>query len=199
MKRNKKKHKHRKTTGVQGIGSGQPAENNSSNSFKKQTESKNKSDTGNSARKGEKMKYTILICKDTDLDQVGNDLIAESNKDNPRLTQLMINNASTFKIQEMEKLGAIMAHIPLVVNIHILKEIDIRELAFTLICHNNDIIIPNGIKINMDSLEPMTDQELSIIVENIANLTKKDAKEIMKYYMNKDKIEIEFFLQEQDR
>jgi hypothetical protein len=190
--------KVKSTDGLQ-AGSGQSAENNSGSSSKKQKLSKIKSDTGNGVMKGIKMKMTILISKDTDLDKLGKDLITESNTDNPKPTQLMINNARTFKIDKIEKLGKIIANIPLEVDTHALEDIDIKEFIFTLVCHNNDMVIPPGVKINMDSIEPISDEELKRISEIIANLTGKDVEEILEYYKNKDVIDPRTILHEKQQ
>jgi len=149
MKHNKKKYKHRKTTGVKASGSGMSEENNS--------------DTGNS----------ILISEDTDLDQLGIDLIAESKKNNTKLKQLMINNAKTFKIPEIEKLGKIIKNIPLKVNTFVLEDTDMTGLTFALLCSNDSIFISAEVKTTMDTLEPLSDDELMRISEIIAKFTGK--------------------------
>lgn len=145
------------------------------------------------------MENIITVNNDTDLHQLGIDLIAESNEDNnTKQKQLMINNAKTFKISEIEKLSNIIKNIPLKVHTFVLEDMDMTELAFTLLCSNSSIFITAEVKTTMDTLVPLSDDELKRISKIIAKFTGKDVEEILKYYKNKDIIDLNMILKEKN-
>lgn len=142
------------------------------------------------------MENIISVNNDTDLHQLGIDLIAESNEDSTKHKLLKIDNAKTFKIAEIEKLGKIIKNLPLKVNTFISEDNDMTELTFALLCRNNSTFITAEVKTTMDTLEPLSDDELKRISEIIAKFTGKDAEEILKYYKNKDIIDLNMILKE---
>jgi hypothetical protein len=147
---------------------------------------------------GGNMENTISISKDTDLEQLGKELIAKSNNVNSVHTLLMIDNAKKFKISEIEKLGDVIKKIPLEVSTYVLNDMDLTEFALSNICLNKYKFLPKGVKITMDTLEPLSDEELKRISEVIAEFTEKDAEEISEYYKNRDIIDSYMFLTEKN-
>ncbi|MBK6536864.1 MAG: hypothetical protein IPG09_03495 [Ignavibacteria bacterium] len=95
-------------------------------------------------------------------------------------------------------MGKIIKNLPIKVNTFVLEDMDMTELAFTLLCSNNSIFITAEVITTMDTLEPLSDDELKRISEIIAKFTGKDAEEILKYYKNKDIIDLNMILKEKN-
>ena len=144
------------------------------------------------------MENIISVNNDTDLHQLGIDLITVSNEDSTKHKLLKIENAKTFKIAEIEKLGKIIKNLPIKVNTFISEDNDMTDLTFALLCRNNDIFITAEVITTMDTLEPLSDDELKRISEIIAKFTGKDVEEILKYYKNKDIIDLNMILKEKN-
>jgi len=139
---------------------------------------------------GRNEKKTIIVNKDTDLVQLGKDLIADSYNGHPKATLLMIGNAKIFKISEIEKLSKIIRNIPLEVSTYVYDNIDLTELAMANLCRNKLFFILDVFNITMDTLEPLSEKELKRISKGITRFMGKDVEEIMKYYQNKDIIDL---------
>jgi hypothetical protein len=180
-------------------GSGQYPENNKGKSTIKPTSSLTKSDTGNSVMNERKMENIISVNKDTDLDQLGKDLTTDPKYVNFLKTILKIDNAKLFKIAEIEKLGKIIKNLPFKVCTFISEDNDMTELAMTILCSNDTYFIEEEVKITMETLELLSDEELKRISEVIAKFTGKDAEEIMKCYQNKDIIDLSMILREKNK
>ncbi len=144
------------------------------------------------------MENIISVNNDTDLHQLGIDLITVSNEDSTKHKLLKIENAKTFKIAEIEKLGKIIKNLPIKVNTFISEDNDMTDLTFALLCRNNDIFITAEVITTMDTLEPLSDDELKRISKIIAKFMGKDAEEILKYYKNKDIIDLNMILKEKN-
>jgi hypothetical protein len=193
MKHNKKKHKHRNTTGVQGIGSGQSPDKNKDDSSKKQ----NSSNDSLVALAGKQLKVrTFLLSDDTDLNDLGKEIIAESNKDNPKNVNLIIGNAKNFKIADIEKLRSIILSIHIDINVQAINNIDFTELLVLMFLNNGSLSISKGCNISMDSVVPISSTDLERISKMLAEFSSKDADEISNYYKNKAVIEPDEILYE---
>ena len=95
-------------------------------------------------------------------------------------------------------MGKIIKNLPIKVNTFISEDNDMTDLTFALLCRNNDIFITAEVITTMDTLEPLSDDELKRISEIIAKFTGKDVEEILKYYKNKDIIDLNMILKEKN-
>jgi len=145
------------------------------------------------------MENYISVDMDTDLDQLGKDLIALSNMGYTKHKILVINYARTFKITEIEKLSKIIKNLPFKVIPFMFKDNDMTELAFLLLCSNDTYLIEDEVEVTMDTIEPLSDEELKRISEVFAKFIGKDVEEILKYYENKDIIDLKKILDEKNK
>jgi len=187
------KHKKFRSKGVKTVSSRKSAGNITGNSSKNE----NSSNIGSITRPFKQPEVrTFLLSDDTDLNVLGKELIAESNKDNPKMVNLIIDNARTYKPEEIEKLRSIILNIPIYVIVQALNNIDFTELVVLTSLNTGYINITEGCNIIMDSVEPFSEADLERVSKRIAVTSSKDADEISDYYKKKAVIHPDTILRE---
>lgn len=225
--------KHKNPTGVKTAGSVKSADKNTGNRYKKQTLSKNKSDTGNSAVKGNKMKHNkkkykhrkttgvqgigtgkspdnnssetnniqpvileevlrprnILVDYDTNLDDLYQDMLDESYEKTPRAISMYVVDAREFLLEEVEGLSKMINKRNLIVNLNALDCIDFTGLALFALCVTGEVYFPYNTDIHMESLIPIPENELKRISKKISKRIGVEAKLVSRLYNQKSIVE----------
>jgi len=128
---------------------------------------------------------TFRINSYTKLTKLGKDLINKSKKGDPEIIRLLIEDAKTFKVDEIEKLSSIISKIPTIITVEIKRDMDFTELLFLMLCHNFYSVIPKRLKISMSSQTPISNTDLERISKKLEKKVMIDADEISDYYKKK--------------
>ncbi len=187
------KHKKFRSKGVKTVSSRKSAGNITGNNSKNE----NSSNIGSITRPFKQPEVrTFLLSDDTDLNVLGKELIAESNKDNPKMVNLIIDNARTYKLEEIDKLRSIILNIPIFIFVQAINNIDFTELVVLTSLNTGYINITEGCNIIMDSVEPFSEADLERVSKRIAVTSSKCADEISDYYKKKAVIHPDTILRE---
>ena len=107
------------------------------------------------------------------------------NTRDPEIIRLLIEDAKTFKVDEIEKLSSIISKIPTIITVEIKRDMDFTELLFLMLCHNFYSVIPKRLKISMSSQTPISNTDLERISKKLEKKVMIDADEISDYYKKK--------------
>jgi hypothetical protein len=176
MKHNKKKYKHKKPTVVKGSGSGKSA--------------------GNITDKNLKQHFNIT--KETNIEDLKQDLLRESKKNDPHPILILLFDGRNLSIKEIEKLGDFLKQNNIEVTIRPTGDNDFTELAFIIFCNSKHIFFSEETKIYMSSNSTITQVELEEIAKRMSAVMVCDEKELVKYYNQNAIIDPDVIFEEDD-
>jgi len=132
-----------------------------------------------------KIVRNFIIYSDTDIYELGQEIIMESYKKDPKDFSLHVICAKQYTLNEIKDLGKTIYNSNLTVNVYATGNIDFIGFAFFALCVTGDVYFLEGSKIEMSSLTSIPKSELKRISKKISKRIGVKAKVISKFYNDK--------------
>ena len=136
----------------------------------------------------------IIVTKDTDIDELFQIFHTEIVKKNPEPITLVIDYAKHFPIDRLKRLSYLINGKKLKIKVETLGDIDFTEFVLAALCNTTQLHIPEGCKINMVTLAPVSTDDLTKIAKLVSEKTFCTDEDIIKGYENKATISPEDIL-----